>query len=36
MEVENREEYSIVDECKKTLCTRYIKHLVGSRRILAL
>ena len=27
MEVENREEYSIVDECKKTLCTRYIKHL---------
>ena len=28
MEVENREGYSIVgDECKKILCTRYIKHL---------
>ena len=28
MEVENCEEYSILgDECKKTLCTLYIKHL---------
>ena len=35
MEVENREEYSTVgDECEKTLCTRYIKHLQSGVGIL--